>query len=433
MCIHVCWFIGIHYIHYGAPRWQYIDLYIYIHIDIVKFPLSNVVPFILHTMSLCEASASVACKLHGDLEDARKARENADRISLRSAEVWASVGECHVPIVSKWRQMHMLNALPFYNFLKPWVRFPSGVGICKRWVGEVQTAERKRCSTCLQTKRGQQPLQRKYFGRCHKLRSPRKCPLFTIVYHCNILYIHFIYIYISYHYDISYYISLLFYYSCWKKGLKSPFFEDVHRWHEVLAQCQHELEKWQQEAQEQKEDLAKRAEAALNPSKSCTNLGLYKFFFWSFSTAHWRLVGMGGFQNLYIHTVSRAQNFDWWSIRVLWDHCVDREIPASRLSVDVFSQELDECRVQTNQLLSAEAILLTEKSQILQVSRAFDAHEEAFLGVLVFQSQVILTTTSTCLEVLEAWNWWIFRGPTSASSSSYLKILWACCASHIKQ
>ena len=32
--------------------------------------------------------------LHGDLEDARKAREDADRISLRSAEVWASVGEC---------------------------------------------------------------------------------------------------------------------------------------------------------------------------------------------------------------------------------------------------------------------------------------------------------------------------------------------------
>jgi len=60
----------------------------------------------------------------------------------------------------------------------------------------------------------------------------------------------------------------------------------------------------------------------------------------------------------------------------------------------VFSQELDECRVQTNQLLSAEAILLTEKSQILQVSRAFDAHEEAFLGVLVFQSQVAVATTS---------------------------------------
>jgi len=30
------------------------------------------------------------------------------------------------------------------------------------------------------------------------------------------------------------------------------------------------------------------------------------------------------------------------------------------------AEELDECRVQTNQLLSAEAILLTEKSQILQ-------------------------------------------------------------------
>lgn len=120
----------------------------------------------------------------------------------------------------------------------------------------------------------------------------------SIIYHCNILYIHIIYIYISYHYDISYSISILFYYCCWMKGLKSPFFEDVHRWHEVLAQCQHELEKWQQEAQEQKEDLAKRAEAALKPSKSCTNLGLCKFFFWSFSTAHKRLVDMGGFQNL---------------------------------------------------------------------------------------------------------------------------------------
>ena len=31
--------------------------------------------------------------------------------------------------------------------------------------------------------------ERKEFGRCHKLRSPRKCPLFTIIYHCNILYI----------------------------------------------------------------------------------------------------------------------------------------------------------------------------------------------------------------------------------------------------
>ena len=37
--------------------------------------------------------------------------------------------------------------------------------------------------------------QRKYFGRCRKLRSPRKCPLFTIICHCNILYIHIIYIY----------------------------------------------------------------------------------------------------------------------------------------------------------------------------------------------------------------------------------------------
>ena len=47
--------------------------------------------------SLCNPPPLLA--LHGDLEDARKAREDADRISLRSAEVWTSVGECSMTLL----------------------------------------------------------------------------------------------------------------------------------------------------------------------------------------------------------------------------------------------------------------------------------------------------------------------------------------------